>query len=109
MRRVGLGILIGIAASAGVILVYRAVEAQPGPSAVDRMAAERVVAAVKLPSSCCKRAVRTACTSTSWSVCVVTVFIPGPLDACQDWSVNVHHDFIFDPKWLQTYDGCVHS
>jgi 2-methylcitrate dehydratase PrpD len=31
MRRVGLGILIGIAASAGVILVYRAVEAQPGP------------------------------------------------------------------------------
>jgi hypothetical protein len=108
MLRVGFGILIGIAASAIAILVFRALETPPGPSAAARrLAAERVVAAVKLPSSCCKRVVSTNCTPAFWSVCVVTVYIPEPLDACQDWSVNVHHDFITGPKYLETY-GCVH-
>jgi hypothetical protein len=108
--RVGLGILIGVAASAVAILVYRAVTVHHGPSAADRrLAAERVMNAVKLSSSCCKRTLRTTCTSTTaWSICVVTVYIPEPLDACQDWSVNVHHHFVTGPEWRATY-GCVHS
>jgi hypothetical protein len=36
------------------------------------------------------------------------VYIPEPLDACQDWSVNVHHGFITGPRFLETY-GCIHS
>lgn len=91
---------------AGVVLgaiLYRAVERQSGPSAADRrLVAARVVAAVKLPSSCCKRTLHTTCTATDWSVCLVTVYVPEPLDACEDWSVSVHDHFVTGPRYLQT-------
>lgn len=109
MLRVALGICIGVVASSIAILVYRAVAVQHGPSDADRrLAAARVMdAASDLSTSCCKRTLSATCTSTAWSACVVTVYIPEPLDACQDWSVNVRHHFVSEPVWRDTY-GCDH-
>jgi cytochrome c5 len=97
------GVLIGVAASAVAIFLHRSFEKKPLPSSADqRLADERVVAAVRVPSAPGKRVLSTTCTATAWSLCVVTVFVPEPLDACQDWSASVHDHFVTGLRFLQT-------
>ena len=105
MFKIGIGVLIGIAVSATGILVYNAVETQHGPSAADRRlaAAKVVAAATEPPSSCCRRALSTTCTATPWSVCLVTVYVPEPLDGCEDWAISLHHHFATGPRYLETW------
>ena len=103
MLRVTVGLFIGIAASLVAIFLYRASDNRPAPTPADRrLAAERVVAAVRTQSDGAKRALRTTCTATHWSVCVVTVYVLAPLDACQDWMVSVHDHFATGPRYLES-------
>jgi hypothetical protein len=103
MLRVTVGVFIGIAASLVGISLYHASDNRPAPTPADRrLAAERVVAAVRTPSDGAKRALRTTCTATYWSVCLVTVYVPAPTDACQDWMISVHDHFATGPRYLQT-------
>jgi hypothetical protein len=105
MLRFILGVLVGVAAAVAAMFILGAFQHEMTPSLADtRIAAAKVIQAAG-PTACCKRVVHSSCTSTSWSVCVVTLYIPEPLDACQDWSVNVHHHFVTGPQWLETY-GC---
>jgi hypothetical protein len=111
MIRFAFGVGLGVAATVVAVLVLQLIRSDTAPSRADRKrAADKVLAAASsLPSGCCKRIVHSACTSSFWSVCVVTVFVPEPLDACQDWSINVHDHFVTEPRWLQTYGGCLRN
>src|SRR3954468_2245091 len=107
VRLFGLGLVVGAVASVAVVFAVHAFRGEALSAADRRRVSARALTAARasLPSACCKRVVNVSCTPTTWSVCVVSVYIPEPLDACQDWSVGIQHHFTKDARWLETY-GC---
>ncbi|MDP9225007.1 MAG: hypothetical protein M3P18_14405 [Actinomycetota bacterium] len=64
---------------------------------------DRRRAVAKVQTAADGKAVNVTCAATSaMAVCLVTVHVPEPLDACQDWSVEVHDHFVSKPRWLLT-------
>jgi hypothetical protein len=92
-----------------VILTVVAYSAERGPRA-SVPSSDRARAAARVATASGGHPVRTSCAATTAvAICLVTVYVPEPLDACQDWSVDVDFTHHVGPvRWLGTR-GCFHG
>src|SRR2546423_767747 len=92
-------VVLSLAVVALSVFVYVS-ETRPGPVS----STDRARAAARVAETARGKAVRTSCTATTAiAVCLVTVYVPEPLDACQDWSVDVDFAHHVGPlRWLGT-------